>query len=80
MRLQSGNCLEFLSPESKILLQRIYCFFSGEGADESKCAIHRTVTKQTVISLSGNLVSSASDITDECDVRMEGGGGGEGVA
>lgn len=40
---------------------------------------HCAVTKHTLISLSGNLVSSASDITDECDVRdwreeEEGGG------
>lgn len=33
--------------------------------------LHSTVTKQAVISLSGNLVSCASDITDECDVRLE---------
>lgn len=33
---------------------------------------HSAATKQTVISLSRNLVSAASDITDECDVRLEG--------
>lgn len=38
---------------------------------------HIAVTKQTVISLSGNLVSSPSDITDECDVRLEGAEGGK---
>lgn len=31
----------------------------------------------TVICVSGNLVSSASDITDQCDVRLEEADGGE---
>lgn len=35
-------------------------------------AFHCEATKQTVISLSGNLVSSDADITDECYVRLEG--------
>lgn len=46
-------------------------FFSFDGTDKSNCVFYSAVTKQTVISLSGNLVSSASDITDECDVRLE---------
>lgn len=46
--------------------------FSFEGTDESNCVFHGTARKQTVISLSGNLVSAASDITDECDVKLEG--------
>lgn len=44
------------------------------------CALRGALAKQTVISLSGNLVFSATDITDECNVRLKsvGGGGGRG--
>lgn len=75
-RLQLGPFyLEFLSiettaPQIQSVIGRNYFFSSSEGADESNCVFHSAVTKQTVISLSGNLVSSASDITDECDLRL----------
>lgn len=59
-------------PANSIFDWEDFFFFSFEGTDESNCVFHSAVTKQTVISLSGNLVSSASDITDECDVRLEG--------
>lgn len=69
-RLQAGNFIwrfwKQLPANSIVDLEDF------EHTDESNCVFQRAVTKQTVISLSGNLVSSASDITDECYVRLEG--------
>lgn len=80
-RLQPGHFIWSFSALKRLPANSIFdweelYFFSFEGTDESDCVLHSAVTKQTVISLSGNLVSSASDITDECYVRLEGVGGG----